>query len=103
MTGSLPEPAPTAPDDQGFARPDLARRFDAWRREPRVLTWALALVALIAGAWWVRSSMASGASAPSATEHTTVASRGTSKGNEAGVATTTTVAVFVVDVVGAVR
>ena len=110
MSGSDPEPneAPVAPVEIDAARPaygvSFAERWAVWRREPRLITAALALVALVAGAWWVRLS----AGAPSATGTKSGAPTSTPMtSNRASQARTgsptTTSAVFVVDVVGAVR
>lgn len=98
MSGSFPEPSevPVAP---------FADHWSHWRRDPRLVTIGLAVVALAAGAWWVRLSMAdpSGATAQARSTTTTNDAR-VSDSTVAGRVTTTTAAgVFVVDVVGAVH
>lgn len=82
----------------------FAERWAVWRREPRLITAALALIALAAGAWWVRLSV----SAPSATgaksgAHTDTNTGSTSAPDARPASPTTTSAVLVVDVVGAVH
>jgi competence protein ComEA len=112
MSGSFPEPSevPVAAVDGGLPRPQpvasFADRFAQWRRDPRLVTAGLALVALAAGAWWVRLSMAepSGATAKPQSSTTTTNDARASDPTVGGRATTTTAAgVFVVDVVGAVH
>jgi competence protein ComEA len=110
MSGSFPEPrevevgsvegVPPRPE----AAPPIADRFEQWRRDPRIVTAGLALVALAAGAWWIRLSVAqpSGATAKPKTQATTTDTRASGTTAAAHV-TTTTAGVFVVDVVGAVH
>ena len=107
MSGSLPEPVPGEIDG---ARPvygdSLVERWAVWRREPRLLTAALAIVALAAGGWWVRLSVSEPAGVGSAAKHgAESADRPTDETSlPAGVqAPASTTAVVVVDVVGAVR
>jgi competence protein ComEA len=109
MSGSFPEPAEVPGSiDVDPPRPEpgvlLAERWSRWRRDPRVMTAALALVALAAGAWWVRLSVSepSGATAKTNTRATTSETHATASTVGAR-ASTTTVGVFVVDVVGAVH
>ena len=109
MSGSLPEPneASHALDPVGIARPalgdGLVERWPRWRRDPRLATAGLALIALAAGAWWVRLSVSGppGAGAQS-TGSPTTQFRDQASSSPPAVATTAAV-VFVVDVVGAVR
>jgi competence protein ComEA len=95
-----PRPAPVLP---------LVDRWSGWRRDPRLVTAGLALVALVAGAWWVRVSVSGPSGALAAISRSTTTTRGSAPAGETAArpgatrATTTTVAVFVVDVVGAVR
>lgn len=108
MPGSPDEPNEAA-DDPGAvagARPmydlPLADRWAMWRRDPRLVAAVLALVALAAGAWWVRVS----AGEPSSVGGKTAATTQSTIENFApsgARATASTTAVFVVDVVGAVR
>jgi competence protein ComEA len=107
MSGSSPEPR-EVPVDLDPPRPapgvPLRERWAAWRREPRLVTAGLVLVALAAGAWWVRLSVSdpSGATAtPDRQPTTQVTAR--SATTVSAPLSVTTVAVFVVDVVGAVR
>jgi competence protein ComEA len=110
MSGSLPEPneASHALDPIDIARPllgdGLVERWPRWRRDPRLATAGLALIALAAGAWWVRLSVSGppGAGAQSTGSPTTQFRDEASSTRPAG-APTTAAAVFVVDVVGAVR
>jgi competence protein ComEA len=110
MSGSFPEPIEGSGSsvDDGPPRPQpvepFVERFAYWRRDPRLVTVGLALVALAAGAWWIRLSASepSGAAAKPTTQTTTSAG-GTSGTTPAAHATTTTAGVFVVDVVGAVH
>lgn len=107
MSGSLPEPVSGEID---VARPaygqSFAERWVGWRREPRLATAVLALIALAAGAWWVRLSVsqpsATGSPAKTGEQAANRPTDATSRspGSEAPTPTT---AVFVVDVVGAVR
>jgi competence protein ComEA len=114
MPGSPIEPddrrvEPTVvPIEVEAARPaygeSFAERWAVWRREPRLITAALAVIALAAGAWWVRLSV----SAPSATgaksgAHSDTNTGSTSAADARPPSPTTTSAVLVVDVVGAVR
>jgi competence protein ComEA len=115
MSGSSFEPSelPAVPfDDEPRpvpARPaslPAFRRWDEWRHDPRLFTAGLLLTVLAAGGWWVRLSVTepsgalakpaarSGSSAPTVNRQSSGAATNT---------TTTTVGVFVVDVVGAVR
>jgi competence protein ComEA len=112
MSGSSPEPSevPGAPADGDPQRPQaaapFAERWAQWRRDPRLVTAGLALVALAAGAWWVRLSIAESSGAAAKPRSSTKTSEAhTSDSTVAGRATTTTTAaaVFVVDVVGAVH
>jgi competence protein ComEA len=113
MSGSSLEPGETAvvPNGSDPPRPvpvaPFVDRWSRWRRDPRLVTGGLALVALIAGAWWVRVSVGGPPGALAATSRTTTtgAARNVTAGSAATrfTTTTTTVAVFVVDVVGAVR
>ena len=102
MSGSLPEPVP---GDVDVARPvygaSLVERWAVWRREPRLVTAFLALIALAGGAWWVRLSVSQPSSAGGRSETPTQATGEGSVPPTALVSTTT--AVFVVDVVGAVH
>jgi hypothetical protein len=109
MSGSFPDPDEVPGSvDVDLPRPQagvlFAERWAHWWRDPRVMTAALALVALAAGAWWVRLSVSepSGATAKTNTRVTTSATHATAT-TAAARASTTTVAVFVVDVVGAVH
>jgi competence protein ComEA len=59
-----PEPlevpaVPVRPQLDGGARRELVARFDAWRGDPRAGVVVLVLVAVLAGALWFRSSVAS--------------------------------------------
>lgn len=109
MSGSSPEPgeAPVATFPFEPPRPPLdgewSARWAVWRREPRLIAAGLALVALVAGAWWVRLSVSQPSSAGGKRETATPASGESSVPATAHVLPTTTSAVFVVDVVGAVR
>jgi competence protein ComEA len=111
MTGSSAEPReePVAPNGGGLARPvwgsPLAARWALWRHDPRLVTAGLALIALAAGAWWVRLSVAEPSNALSSTAHprTTTSTTGGSSPTFANRVTPSSVGVFVVDVVGAVR
>jgi len=108
MSGSSPEPNEPAPGDVDVARPaygeSLADRWAVWRREPRLITAALALVALAAGAWWVRLSVSEPSSGPAkGRQPAPTRLSNHSSPSSAPRVTTSTVAVFVVDVVGAVR
>jgi competence protein ComEA len=109
MSGSYPEPSEVpVPVDVDLPRPQpgapVAERWAQWRRDPRLVTAGLALVALAAGAWWIRLSVSdpSGATAKPRTEATTGDTRPSVTTTAARV-TTTTVGVFIVDVVGAVH
>ena len=102
MHGSATEPDP-APEPLP-ARPLLTGRAEQWLREPRALTIGLAIVALIAGAWWVRTSTTTSGGAPRVATSRRAATTSSTSGGAAGAASsTTTAAVVVVDVVGAVR
>jgi competence protein ComEA len=117
MPGSPPEPGeePLVPVGGGPYRPDapppadfgsvLAERFATWRREPRLLTVALVVVVLAAGAWWVRLSTGESSAALPRTGAQSASSTTTPyRAPSTSLATTsTTNGVFVVDVVGAVR
>jgi competence protein ComEA len=111
MSGSLPEPSevPVPTGEADPARPQsiapLAERFAYWRRDPRLVTAGLALVALAAGAWWIRLSVSepSGATAKAKPTQATTNRAHTSGTTVAARVTTTTAGVFVVDVVGAVH
>jgi competence protein ComEA len=107
MTGSSAEPVEelVAPHGADLARPvragAIAERWAMWRHDPRLLTAGLALIALAAGAWWVRLSVSEPSNALSSTTSTR-----TTEGQRATVATRvtpTSAGVVVVDVVGAVR
>jgi competence protein ComEA len=109
MSGSFPEPSEVAGSvDVDPPRPEpgvpLAERWAHWRRDPRLVTAGLALVALAAGAWWIRLSVGepSGATAKPKKQATTSHAHATAT-TAAARASTTTVGVFVVDVVGAVH
>jgi competence protein ComEA len=112
MSGSFPEPSevPEAPVGGDPPRPEpaapIAERFAVWRRDPRLVTAGLALIALAAGAWWIRLSVSepSGAAPRAKTSARTNDSRASGTTAAPPVTTTTTAAgVVVVDVVGAVR
>jgi competence protein ComEA len=110
MSGSSIEPTevPAGPVAADPPRPEplapLTARWEQWRRDPRLVTAGLALVALAAGAWWVRLSVSepSGATAKPKTETTTEDTRASTTTAAARV-TTTTGGVLIVDVVGAVH
>jgi competence protein ComEA len=93
--GDPPRPEPIAP---------LAARWAHWRRDPRLATAGLALVALAAGAWWIRLSVSEppGTAATAKSSTTSDDARATGTTIAARV-TTTTAGIFVVDVVGAVH
>jgi len=107
MSGSPVEPHEVAADRDAIdvARPQfehtLAERWATLRREPRLAAGGLALVALAAGAWWVRLSVTgpSGAAGTSAAASTTIERFSSSPPR----VTTSTAPVVIVDVVGAVR
>lgn len=100
---------PDSQSDALPARPALplttAERWAEWRRDPRLLTVALILIALAAGAWWLRLSNAdpSGASPRTGASSNANASATTEATPSSLGATTTSSAAYVVDVVGAVR
>jgi competence protein ComEA len=113
MAGSASEPGESAlapvevdPARPGFSQPATAR-WVALAREPRVVTIGLAVIALAFGGWWVRLSVTepSGALAKTAphTSATTSPTGSTSASTVSVAPVTTTGAVLVVDVVGAVR
>jgi competence protein ComEA len=108
MPGSSPEPE-VAPSPVDPPRPipglSFTERVATWRHEPRLVTAGLALVALVAGAWWVRVSMnePSAALPKSSSSTTTRVTEHPDAGATPRLATTTTAGVVVVDVVGAVR
>jgi competence protein ComEA len=111
MPGSLSElEPPSSPVDppRPIVGSSVAERFAAWRHDPRLVTAGLAIIALVAGAWWVRVSMSepSAALAKSTSSTTTRVTEHTEHtDSEASPrpASTTTAGVVVVDVVGAVR
>lgn len=87
------------------ARPLLpattSERWSQWIHEPRLLTAGLVVVAIVAGAWWLRlSSGDSSGASPRSSPAASVASPSSTSSNAP---TTTSAPVFVVDVVGAVR
>jgi competence protein ComEA len=88
------------------ARPALpltaAERWQQWRQDPRLLTAALIVVALAAGAWWLRLSSRDPSGASPRADARASASASIAPPSSRGV-TTTSAAAFVVDVVGAVR
>src|SRR5260221_1941625 len=106
MTGSSAEPTeePVAANGGGLARPDwgspLAARWAMWRHDPRLVTAGLALIALAAGGWWVRLSVAEPSNALSSTTHprTTTRTTGVTSATFGNRVTPTSVGVFVVDV-----
>jgi len=110
MSGSFPEPneVPGGDPPRPHVRPHVgvpfADRWAQWRRDPRLVPAGLAVVALAAGAWWVRLSMAepSGATAKQRSS-TTSEARSTGSTVAARATTSVAIAVFVVDVVGAVH
>jgi competence protein ComEA len=113
MAGSAQEPGefPASPVAVDPARPGLAQpataRWVALAREPRVVTIGLAVVALAFGAWWVRLSVSEPSGALTKA-HAGTRSTGSVPARNVGPSaslapTTTTGAVFVVDVVGAVQ
>jgi competence protein ComEA len=115
MSGSSFEPRelPAVPFDDDSravpvrpAAPPAFRWWEEWRHDPRVFTVGLLLVVLAAGGWWVRLSRAepSGALAKPATRSaSSVPTVSRESPGAVSHATTTTVGVVVVDVVGAVR
>jgi competence protein ComEA len=108
MSGSLPEPneASHALDPIDVARPalgdGLVERWPRWRRDPRLATAGLALIALAAGAWWVRLSVSGprGAGAQSGGSPTT---QFRDQASSSPSVATTAATVFFIDVGGAVR
>jgi competence protein ComEA len=110
MSGSSLEPSEAVVADAEIdaVRPvrveSPGERWAVWRREPRLVTAGLALIALAAGAWWVRLSVSEPSSAGSkGGEPATIVPTDEGSVPAPAQVTTSTAAVFVVDVVGAVR
>ncbi|HEX4492337.1 MAG TPA: ComEA family DNA-binding protein [Acidimicrobiia bacterium] len=82
--------------------PTSAERWAQWRHDPRVFTAALIVVALAAGAWWLRLSSADPSGASPRTDARASAAATVAPTSSIG-PTTTSAAAYVVDVVGAVR
>lgn len=107
MSGSHAEPgeAPVGAVEIDLPRApsgtEWSARLAGWRREPRLATAGLALVALAAGAWWVRLAVSEPSRA--GTRETNTTTPATYERSAPASSATPTTAVFVVDVVGAVR
>lgn len=97
-----PERVSVEPERPAFSV-GASARWTEWRHEPRLLTIALVVVVIGAGAWWIRLS--SGEPSGAAPRASKGASTATSDAPHPSAASTSTTAptTFVVDVVGAVR